>query len=78
MAVQVPEIGLAELSESERNALVAAAVWYAKYHEGMIASLADDRSARAIAERERHQELYDALSKLGVRLHRPDGIRPAA
>jgi hypothetical protein len=69
---------LAELSESERGALLSAAVWYAKYHEGMIAALADDRSARAEAERQRHQELYDALTKLGVRLHRPAGIRPAA
>jgi hypothetical protein len=69
---------VADLSETERNALVSAAVWYAKYHEGIIAALADDRSARAEAERQRHQDLYDALTKLGVRLHRPAGIRPAA
>jgi hypothetical protein len=78
MAVPAPALTEVELSESERDALIAAAVWYAKYHEGMIASLADDRSARAVTERERYQDLYDALGKLGVRLHRPAGIRPAA
>jgi hypothetical protein len=67
-----------ELSETEREALISAAVWYAKRHEGMIAALADDRSARAVAARARYQELYDALAKLGVRLYRPQGIRPAA
>jgi hypothetical protein len=78
MALRMPTPSLADLSETERNALVAAAVWYAKYHEGMIAALADDHSARAVGERERYQDLYDALAKLGVRLHRPGGIRPAA
>jgi hypothetical protein len=76
ISASAPRIG--DLSETDRAALVSAAVWYAKYHEGMIAGLADDRSARAAAERERYQELYDALAKLGVRLHRPTGIRPAA
>jgi hypothetical protein len=76
ISASAPRIG--DLSETERAALVSAAVWYAKYHEGMIASLADDRSARAVTERERYQDLYDALGKLGVRLHRPAGIRPAA
>lgn len=69
---------VADLSGAQREALIDAAVWYAKYHEGVIASLADDRSARAVAARERHQDLYDALAKLGVRLRRPAGIRPAA
>jgi hypothetical protein len=76
ISASAPRIG--DLSETDRGGLVGAAVWYAKYHEGMIAGLADDRSARAAAERERYQELYDALAKLGVRLHRPTGIRPAA
>ena len=75
MPASAPSV--ADLSETERAALVSAAVWYAKYHEGMIARLADDRSARAVSERERYQELYDALARLGVRLHRPAGIRPA-
>jgi hypothetical protein len=66
-----------ELSETERDAVVAAAVWYAKHHESIIAALADDRSAMAAATRSRYQELYDGLAKLGVRLHRPAGINPA-
>lgn len=68
----------ADLSETERDAVVSAAVWYAKYHASMIAGLADDRSALAVAQRQRYQDLYDGLAKLGVRLHRPEGIRPAA
>ena len=63
------------LTRREFDAVVAAATWYAKYHEPMIASLAGDGSAAAFATRERHQLLYDALSKLGIRLRRPAGIR---
>jgi hypothetical protein len=66
-----------DLSETERDAVVAAAVWYAKHHASMIAALADDRSAMAAARRERYQELYTGLAKLGVRLQRPPGISPA-
>ena len=66
-----------ELSETERDAVIAAAVWYAKHHASMIAALADDRSAMASARRDRYQELYDGLARLGVRLHRPAGINPA-
>lgn len=64
--------------EPERDAVIAAACWYAKYHAAMIAELADDRSAFAIAKREQFEELYDGLAKLGVRLVRPEGLRPAA
>lgn len=67
-----------ELTEGEREALVAAAVWYVKYHGPIIAGLADDRSAMAIAQRERFEELHDGLAKLGIRLARPAGLRPAA
>lgn len=77
MAIPVRSTILSELSETERAAVVSAAVWYAKHHESMIAALADDRSAMAVAQRERYQELYDGLAKLGVRLHRPAGINPA-
>ncbi|MHB8468853.1 MAG: hypothetical protein ACYDCH_03745 [Gaiellaceae bacterium] len=38
---------------------------------------ADDRFALAAARRERYQELYSGLAKLGVRLQRPPGITPA-
>lgn len=67
---------LPEMSPAELDALVAAATWYAKYHERMIAGLADDPSALADARRTRYQELYRALGKLGVRLRRPAGIQP--
>lgn len=66
---------LDDLSERELDALVAAATWYAKYHERMIAEIADDESAVALVRRERHQLLYDALGKCGIRLRRPAGIR---
>ncbi len=77
MAVPARATTVDELSETERDAVVAAAVWYAKHHESIIAALADDRSAMAAATRSRYQELYDGLAKLGVRLHRPAGINPA-
>ncbi len=69
-----PSDRLEPLSDPELEALISAATWYAKYHERMISDLADDTSALAVARRTRHQELYDALAKLGVRLRRPDGI----
>ncbi|MGZ8716782.1 MAG: hypothetical protein ACXWYO_06685 [Gaiellaceae bacterium] len=76
MAIPARVASFDELSETERDAVVSAAVWYAKHHESMIAGLADDPSAMAVAQRERYQELYDGLAKLGVRLHRPTGINP--
>jgi hypothetical protein len=77
VAVPAHEMSFEELSETERDAVVAAAVWYAKHQAAMIASLADDRSAMATARRDRYQELYTGLAKLGVRLQRPEGITPA-
>jgi hypothetical protein len=65
-----------DLSETERDEVVAAAVWYAKHHASIIAALADDGSAMAVARRARYQELYAGLTKLGVRLQRPAGINP--
>jgi hypothetical protein len=67
---------LDDLTTDEFDALVGAATWYAKYHERMIAELADDPSAMAIATRERYQALHRGLAKLGVRLRRPAGIAP--
>ena len=81
MRAQFPAGGvdtIGELSEAELEALVNAATWYAKYHERMISDLADDASALPVARRARHQELYDGLAKLGVRLRRPTGITPAS
>lgn len=62
------------LSAREIRALAEAAAWYAKYHERMIAEHADDRSALAVTRREHFEDLYEALSKLGVRLRRPEGL----
>lgn len=77
MTVDARENDLALLSEEEHRALVGAATWYAKYHESMIAELADDPSAMAVAERERFGALYSGLAKLGVRLRRPAGAKAA-
>lgn len=78
MSVDVAQVRvLEELSEHELDAVVAAATWYAKYHERMITEVADDPSALAIGIRDRYQQLYNGLAKLGVRLRRPDGIVPA-
>jgi hypothetical protein len=59
------------LSEAELSALKNAATWYAKYHARIIAERADDRSAYAMAQRERYQALLAGLRKLGVRLRDP-------
>ena len=64
-------------SERELDAVIGAAVWYAKYHERIITELADDRSALAVSRRDRYQQLYNGLAKLGVRLRRPEGVDPA-
>lgn len=65
-----------DLSDEEVDALVGAAAWYAKYHEGNVAAIAGDNSALAEARRRRFQNLHAALTKLGVRLRRPAGITP--
>ena len=68
---------LDSLSERELDAVIGAAVWYAKYHERIITELADDRSALAVSRRDRYRQLYNGLAKLEVRLRRPEGIVPA-
>jgi hypothetical protein len=60
-----------QLSDAELSALKNAAAWYAKYHARIIAERADDRSAYAMAQRERYQALLSGLRKLGVRLRDP-------
>ena len=75
MAVDASQAeSLETLSGQELSALLSASVWYAKYHERMIAELAADRSASALARRERFRDLHGALHKLGVRIRRPDGL----
>lgn len=59
------------LSDAELSALKSAAAWYAKYHARIIAERADDRSASAMAQRERYDALLSGLRKLGVRLRDP-------
>ncbi len=64
------------LSASERDALASAATWYFKYHGPIIAKLADDPSATAMARREDFHDLHAALWKLGIRLALPDRLTP--
>lgn len=59
------------LSDAELRAIVAAATWYAKYHEPMIAKHADDDSALGSSKRDHFESLHTALRKLGVRLRPP-------
>ena len=69
---------LPELTERELQALRGAAVWYAKYHAGSIASAAHDSAAYAVADREEYLDLIAALAKLGVRVRVPDALQQAA
>src|SRR5712691_2320555 len=75
-ASPAPAVVPAELSEQELRALLEAATWYAKYHERMIASQVDDRSAMADARRTKFRNLHVGLRKLGVRIRLPDGLTP--
>lgn len=74
MSVQHAEQNLDLLTDREREALLDSAVWYAKYHGHIITERADDRSAYAVAQRERYAALHNALWKLGVRIRRPAGL----
>ena len=62
------------LSEPELAALLEASTWYAKYHERMIAELADDPSAMATARLDRFRALHAALRKLGAQVRHPDAL----
>lgn len=64
-----------QLSTEEEAALRSAAVWYFKRHARIIAEEADDRSARAVAQRDDFLQLYLALRKLGVPIALPDELR---
>lgn len=61
-----------ELSPEERAALLGAATWYANYHARIISEKADDRSAQAVAQRERFHALIHGLRKMGVRIPPPE------
>jgi hypothetical protein len=77
MAAHPAEIvELGGVTASERDALVTAASWYFKYHGPIIAKLADDPSAMAIARLNDFYDLHAALWKLGIRLALPNGLTP--
>ncbi len=63
-----------DLSAIERDALVNAAAWYAKYRAHDIAADASDTSLAAATERERYLALISALGKFGVRVALPDEL----
>ena len=64
----------ADLTDAEREALVAAAAWYAKYHASDIAAEAQETSIAAVTERARYEALVGALGKLGVKVALPDEL----
>lgn len=68
---------LDELTEQELEALLEGAAWYAKYHERGLAASSDDPSHGAHARRQQFGHLHSALSKLGVRLRRPQWLDAA-
>lgn len=59
------------LSAREIEALGSAAAWYANYHARIITEHADDRSAYALAQRERYLALLSGLEKLGLPVRNP-------
>ena len=63
-----------DLTDVERDALVAAAAWYAKYHASDIAADAGDTSIAAVTERARYEALISGLRKLGVTATLPDEL----
>jgi hypothetical protein len=70
----VSKPGLPDLTAAEREALVAAGAWYAKYHASDIAADAGDSSIAAVTERARYEALLAALDKLGVKVALPDEL----
>jgi len=78
MAVDTPNPHVLQpLTESELNALLEGATWYAKYHAHIINEQADDRSSAATSQRQRYRDLHSALWKLGVKIRRPAGLDAA-
>jgi len=60
-----------DLTDDELAEMRSAATWYAKFHARIIAERADDRSAMAVAQRDRYLGLISGLRKLGVRVVDP-------
>lgn len=66
------------LTPLEREALLNAGRWYARYRAREMAEEAHDDSAYAVAERERYFALVTALRKLGVSVSLPDELTDVA
>jgi hypothetical protein len=60
-----------ELTEEEFVQIRSAATWYAKFHARIIAERLDDRSAMAVGQRERYEDLISGLRKVGARVFDP-------
>lgn len=69
---------VAALTPLEREALLNAGRWYARYRARDMAEEAHDDSAYAVAERERYLALITALRKLGVSVPLPDELTRVA
>ena len=70
----VTEPPLSSLTTEERDALLGAAAWYARYHAADIAQDADDPSIAAATDRARYVALLSGLAKLGIVIPLPDEI----
>lgn len=76
LAVDQDPVGA--LTPLEREALLNAGRWYARYRARDMAEEAHDDSAYAVAERERYLALVTALRKLGVSVPLPDELTRVA
>lgn len=72
------DMALDPLSPAEREAVLNAARWYARYRARDLADEAGDDSAYALAERDRYFALLSALRKMGVHVPVPDELAHAA
>lgn len=72
--VVVSDPTLSSLTTEERDALLAAAAWYARYHAADIAQDAEDPSMAAATDRARYVALLQGLAKLGINIPLPDEI----
>lgn len=76
--LSVEQRPLADLTPLEREALLNAGRWYARYRARDVAEEALDDSAYAVAEREQYFALITALRKQGVSMPLPDELARAA
>jgi len=74
----VEQARISDLTPVEREALLNAGRWYARYRARDVAEEAQDDSAYAVAEREQYFALVTALRKQGVSVPLPDELARAA